>query len=142
MFAAADGAVPSFVLGLNVERSDDPALAPDGVLLEVGDAELDRLDLREMRYDRRDVTDAVPAAAAAGFERVVTYVAKPGHFAPIPPSGAVIIAAYARTVEAAFDALSPAHGARYRETMLPYPAKLIEGVLVQDSIPEGNPRDW
>lgn len=141
-FATPEGVVPEIVLGLNVEPSPEAVTAPNGALIEVDDAELARLDLREMRYDRTDVTAAVPAAAAAGFERVVTYVAKVGHFATSPPAGAVIIAAYARTVESAFDRLGPAEGVRYRETTLPYPVDLIEGVLIADAIPPGNPRDW
>ena len=54
----------------------------------------------------------------------------------------MIIAAYARTVESAFESLSAADADRYRETTLPYPVDLIEGVLIADSIPEGNPREW
>jgi cation transport regulator ChaC len=141
-FATADGEIPPTVLGLNIERSDEPSLAPNGRLIEVGPRDLDHLDVREMRYDRTDVTAAVAGEHAARFDRVIAYVAKPGHFAPEPPPGAVIIGAYARTVEGAFEALSPAEGERYRETTLPYPVPLIEGVLIADAIPEGNPRDW
>ena len=55
-FARADGSIPSFCLGLNVVPAVD-ALAPNGVLIELTEAELDRLDLREVRYDRVEVTE-------------------------------------------------------------------------------------
>lgn len=141
-FATPYGVVPDKILGLNLERSGDGSAAPNGRLFEVTEADLARLDLREMRYDRADVTASVGGEHAGEFDRVVAYVAKAGHFAPEPPAGAVIIAAYARTVERAFEALSPGEGERYRETTLPYPVELIEGVLVADAIPAGNPREW
>ena len=141
-FATPEGEVPRTMLGLNIEPHDEPSLAPNGRLIEVTEVDLARLDVRELRYDRVDVTTAVAGESAARFERVIAYVAKPSHYAPNPPAGAAIIAAYARTVEAAFDGLSAAEGARYRETTLPYPVRLIEGVLIADAIPEGNPRDW
>ena len=51
MFARADGSLPRFCLGLNLERDRcGIAPAPNGVLLEVTKAELERLDLREIRY--------------------------------------------------------------------------------------------
>jgi cation transport regulator ChaC len=138
-----DGSVPGSILGLNVERSDDPALAPNGALIAVTEDELDRLDLREIRYDRHDVSASVAAGRGCpGFERVLTYVAKSSHLAPEPPAGAVILKAYADAVEAAFEGLGPGQGAEYRRTTLPYPVELIEGRLVRDRIPEGNPRDW
>jgi cation transport regulator ChaC len=141
-FATTDGEVPGTILGLNLEPSGDPSRAPNGRLIEVDPRDLDYLDVREMRYDRTDVTAAVSGAHADAFDRVIAYVAKAGHFAPEPPADAVIIAAYVETVERAFDSLSASEGARYRETTLPYPVPLIEGVLIADAIPEGNPRDW
>ena len=61
-FARADGSIPRFCLGLNVEPDPD-APAPNGVLIELTEAELDRLDLREIRYDRVDVTAAIASTA-------------------------------------------------------------------------------
>ena len=57
-FARADGSIPRFCLGLNLEPDPD-APAPNGVLIELTEAELDRLDVREIRYDRVDVTAAI-----------------------------------------------------------------------------------
>src|SRR5512133_2543798 len=60
-FAAPGGELPRWVLGLNVEPggSEDHSLDPNGALFEVSAAELERLDLREMRYARIDVTGVV-----------------------------------------------------------------------------------
>ncbi len=71
-----------------------------------------------------------------------TFVAKPENFTYPPPAGAVILAAYARTVEAAFDSLGPGQLDLFRETTGPYPVEVVEAVLVRDRIPAGNPRDW
>jgi cation transport regulator ChaC len=140
---ADDGAVPPWILGLNIERGGATAEAPNGGLIEVVMAELERLDRRELRYDRLEVTGAVrPERGARRFDRVFAYVAKPAHLAVEPPAGAVILASYARAVEAAFDRFAPGHGERYRRTTRPYPAELIEGRLVRDDIPAGNPREW
>ncbi len=83
-FARPDGTVPRFCLGLNLDADAD-APAPNGVLIELTEEELDRLDIREIRYRRVDVTDAFIAPEAHGFDRVITYVAKPEHHHPSPP---------------------------------------------------------
>src|SRR5213078_4237718 len=93
---------------------------------------------REIRYGRVEVTDAV----ASGFERVVTFAAKPENFAPTPPAGAVVLAPYLRAVEAGFSALGPDQLELFRETTGPVPVEVIDAVLVRDEIPPGNPRDW
>ena len=137
---AGDGRLPRHVLGLNLEPSAAPAEAPNGALLEVSAAELERLDLRELRYDRVEVTNAL--ATDHGFDLVVAYVAKPEHFAPEAPSDCVVLASYVRAVEEAFDALGPEELRRFRETTGPPPVEVIEPVLVKDRIPPGNPRSW
>lgn len=140
---ADDGSIPPFILGLNIEPVQEPGPGPNGVLVEVTEAELDRLDRREMRYDRTELDAAAIAADPdAGFDRVFTYLAKPAHLARRPPAGAVILASYAEAVEAAFANLGEREHATYLETTLPYPAEIIEGRLVADEIPEGNPRGW
>jgi cation transport regulator ChaC len=139
-FSRRDGVLPSFCLGLNLERAAGPA--PNGVLVEVTEAELERLGRRELRYDRVEVSDEVATADSHAFERVVTFAAKTENFAPRPPAGAVILAPYARAVEAAFDALGPGELDLFRATTGPYPVEVIEAVLVRDEIPAGNPRDW
>jgi hypothetical protein len=142
-FSRPDGSVPGFCLGLNVEPvSDGDQPGPNGALLELSAGELERLDLREMRYDRLEVTERVAAADQLGLDRVFVYAAKPAHYAPAPPAGAVIIAPYLRAVEAAFAALGPDQLGLFHETTPTPPVELIEGVLVRDLIPPGNPRAW
>jgi hypothetical protein len=142
-FADADTRlVPAHCLGLNIER-DTRGAGPNGVLIQVTEAELDRLDLREIRYQRVDVTDGVrPAAAASGFQRVLSFAAKPENFAPTPPAGAVILAPYLRALETAFGSIGADQLELFRETTAPVPVEVIEAVLVRDEIPRGNPREW
>jgi cation transport regulator ChaC len=140
---AGDGQVPGHVVGLNLERSEYADAAPNGALVELSEGELDRLDLREMRYDRADVTaEANVAGDGERFDLVVAYVAKPVHYAPEPPPDSVVLATYVRTIEAAFAALGPRELDRFRETTGPPPVEVIEPVLVRDEIPPGNPREW
>lgn len=139
---ADDGSLPPFVLGLNVEPGGEPGEAPNGVLIELSEAELDRLDLREIRYDRADVTGAIDAPAAGEFDRIVTFTAKARNHAPEPPPGAVILRSYAETIEAAFAELGREHHRLYLETTQQPPVELIDAVLVRDEIPPGNPRGW
>lgn len=136
------GELPDWVLGLNVEPSPDVTdeRGPNGVLIEVTVEELERLDVREMRYERAEVTALI--SGAESFDLVVTYTAKPEHFAPEPPPGAAILASYARTVEAAFTSLGPGHLEAYRQTTGPPPVEPVEATLIRDRIPPGNPRQW
>src|SRR5882724_10502450 len=99
------GELPRWVIGLNLEPDEEAGeeLAPNGALIEISEAELERLDVRELRYDRVDVTGAVPDRE--GFDRIVAYTAKGEHFTAEPPDGAVAMAPYLRAVEAAFNAL-------------------------------------
>jgi len=134
------GELPPWVIGLNIEPGEDGDSPPNGALLEVSEAELERLDLRELRFDRVDVSGAVDGGS--GFERIVAYRAKPAHRAPKPPPGAIVLGPYARTVEAAFAALGEGERERFLETTGPPPVEVVEGVLVSDRIPPGNPRAW
>jgi cation transport regulator ChaC len=139
---ASTGAVPSHCMGLNIER-EAAGPGPNGLLIEVSEAELERLDAREIRYRRVDLTDAVRTDdASIRFERVVSFTAKPENFAPSPPAGAAILAPYLRAVEAGFSAIGPEQLEVFRETTGPAPVEVIEAVLVSDEIPAGNPRDW
>ncbi len=140
-FARADGSLPRFCLGLNLER-DAGAAAPNGALIELTEAELDRLDLREMRYLRVEVTDQIETATPHGFDRVVTYEARPENLIERPAADTIVVANYLRTVEAAFDALGPGELERFRETTAPPGVEVVEASLVRDRIPPGNPRGW
>jgi hypothetical protein len=143
-FALPDGSLPPFVIGLNIEP-DPGCPGANGALIEISRADAARLDLRELRYDRVDVTDAVRPFGDGPvplFKQVIAYTAKPQHHAPQPPRGAIVIAPYVRTVDAAFAELGPDHLAAYRETTDPPPVEAVEAALVRDQIPAGNPRAW
>jgi cation transport regulator ChaC len=137
---ADDGTVPPYCLGLNLERGT--GAGPNGVLIEITEEELDRLAVREIRYDRVEVTDEIAGEEGLTLDRVITFTAKPRNHAETPPPGAVILAAYARAVEAAFEALGPNQLELFRETTGRHPVEVVEGVLVRDRIPAGNPREW
>jgi len=139
-FELADGSRPEWVLGLNVERGEDGVAPVNGAVIELTQGELDRLAIREIRYDAVEVTEQVAGENLP--ERVWAFTAKEGHFAPVPPEDAVILATYARAVEEAFEALGPVGLETYRATTGPYPVERVEATLVEDRIPAGNPRRW
>jgi cation transport regulator ChaC len=139
-FECEGGRRPEWILGLNVEEGEDDAGPVNGVVIELSEAELDRLDIREIRYDRVEVTDLVEGDGLP--ERIVTYTAKEFHFKPEPPEDAVILATYARAVEEGFDALGPGELDHYLACTGPCPVERVEATLVIDRIPEGNPRAW
>lgn len=140
-FALADGTIPDFCLALNVEPGEDPAGPVNGVLIELSDDELDRLDIREIRYHRVEVTDLVEAEGPMP-DRVITYSAKPANFAPEPAPGTVIIDNYATLVERAFKAISAEELSHYLASTGPCPVDRVEAMLVSDRGPEGNPKAW
>lgn len=139
-FELEGGHRPEWVLGLNLEHGEDPAGPVNGVVIELSGVELDRLDLREIRYDRVEVTELVDGEALP--DRIVTYTAKANHLQPEPPDDAVILATYAETVERAFEALGPGELDHYLATTGPYPVERVAATLVVDRIPDGNPRSW
>lgn len=138
-FECEGGWRPEWILGLNVEEGEDEARPVNGVVIELTEAELDRLDIREIRYDRVEVSGSVTGMDLP--ERIVTYKAKDFHFAPEPPEDAVILRSYAEAVEAGFEGLGSGELEHYRATT-PYPVDRVTGTLVIDRIPAGNPRDW
>ncbi len=138
-FECAAGWRPEWVLGLNVEEGEDQAGPVNGVVIELTEEELDRLDIREIRYDRVEVAGSVEGSELP--ERIVTYTAKQFHFAPEPPEDSIILATYAATVEQGFEALGPGELNHYLATT-PYPVDRHEATLVIDRIPQGNPRAW
>ena len=71
---------------------------------------------------------------------MVAYTARPANYAPEPPDDAILIASYVRAVEAAFEALGELE--EFWATTDEPPVDVVEAVLVEDAIPEGNPRDW
>jgi cation transport regulator ChaC len=139
------GELPPWILGLNIEP--DPGAGagsgPNGALLILDRAQLLRLDRRELRYDRVEVSDRIELGDDRGeIDTVFTYTAKPDHFAPESPEGAVILASYLEAVEQAFAGLGPEELERFRQSTGPPPVTVAAGVLVRDQIPAGNPRRW
>lgn len=145
-FALADGSLPDFILGLNVEaEGEDPAGPVNGGLIELTEGELERVDEREIRYDRIEVTERIALRDRGGDppSRVYTYTAKrPQHFAPEPPPNSVIVAAYLAIVEYGFEELGGGELQRFEATTGPPPVEVAEAQLVKDEIPPGNPRRW
>ena len=140
-FECVGGRRPEWILGLNVERGEDDAGPVNGVVLTVADGDLDRLDIREIRYDRIDVTEQIQGDHNLP-RRIITYTAKQDHFAPEPPEDAVILSTYADAIEGAFEALGTGELEHYRLTTGPYPVDRVRAKLVVDHIPAGNPRTW
>ncbi len=151
VFERVDGKPFEHVVGLNLERARDATEAewPNGALIELTETELERLDLREVRYDRVEVTEGVRVAGAPaatddshGFDRVFAFTAKPGHFATETPQDALIVASYFRACEAAFKELGPRQWELFEATTGDPPVPVVDAKLVRDAIPEGNPRAW
>lgn len=140
-FAPAEGGEPfPHCLALNLEPAGGgPGL--NGALLRLSARQVDRLDVREMRYERVEV-GATIEALDPGDEPVIAYVAKARHRAERPPDGAVILASYLRAVESAFAGLGRDQLRAFRASTDPPPVDVVEGRLVSDRIPAGNPREW
>jgi hypothetical protein len=143
-FEPIDGDPFDYCLGLNLEPapSGPEDEWPNGGLIEITAAEIDRLDLRELRYDRVDVTADARGGEADGFDAVFTYIAKPENFSAHPPARSVVLASYLRACEAAFEELGPDELVTFGRTTDPIPVPVVEARLVRDQIPEGNPRAW
>jgi len=140
-FSRADGSIPEHVLALDV--APDPGATVNGALVLVSDAELARLDRRELRYDRVEVTlDVAVEQAETLPSRTFTYVAKPENRASGALADAVVLGTYERAVEMAFSQLGPGELERFRATTAPSDVERVEPVLIADSIPAGNPRAW
>lgn len=138
-FECEGGWRPEWILGLNVEEGEAEAGPVNGVVIELTEAELYRLDIREIRYDRVEVTGSVQGEDLP--DRIVTYKAKAFHFAPEPPEDSVILATYAAAVEEGFEALGSGELEHYLATT-PYPVERVDATLAIDKIPDGNPREW
>ncbi len=115
---------------------------PNGALIELTEEELERLDRREVRYDRVEVTGGCDRRRPHGFDRVYAFTAKEGHFAAETPPGSIIIASYVQACEAAFNELGPEAWEEFLATTGEFPAPVVDARLVVDEIPEGNPRAW
>ena len=66
---AHDGSIPAHCVGLNLERTAGGGPGATGVLLSVKEGDLERLDVREMRYERTDVSADVEVMRGKGPRR-------------------------------------------------------------------------
>lgn len=139
-FALEDGSLPDYVMGLNLEPGEHEAGPVNGALIELTREELDRLDVREVRYDRVEVTELIEAEGPLP-DRVISYTAKEENFAPEPAPRTVILDTYASAVEAAFEALGAGELDHYL-ACTPCEIERVTATLVRDRIPAGNPRAW
>ncbi len=141
-FARPDGSLPAFCLGLDLTR-EAGASGPNGVLIELSEEELERLDVRELRYRRVEVSDSIATGAPLGrFDAILAYTARPEHHRIEPPDDAVVLASYVRAVESAFAERGIEQLELFRATTRPHGVELVDGLLIADAIPEGNPRAW
>lgn len=143
-----DGWIPETILALNIERLPRPEAEGDGIdpvngaLIELVGADLERLAARELRYLPERIEGAVLTSEGHPFERILGFSARPENHAPTPPTGAAILRSYVAAVDGAFDGLGSAELAMYRHTTPLPEVELIDGELVADRIPPGNPRGW
>lgn len=145
VFQRVDGELFEHVVGLNLECAPEASEGqwPNGALIELTEAELERLDGREVRYDRVEVDPAdLSTDAPHGFDRIFAFTAKPAHFATETPPRSIIIASYVEACRAAFEELGPGSWDEFMATTGAFPAPVVEASLVTDAIPEGNPRAW
>jgi cation transport regulator ChaC len=134
-----DHSVPAHVLALNVDRGSAPDTV-NGALIAVTEADVERLDRREIRYRRIEVGPGLDGGQ--DFDRIYTYVARSEHHATSPPPGAVVLNSYEQAVEDALADLGPGELDRYRETTDRGTAERIDAYLLTGAIPPGNPRGW
>ena len=142
-FAQLDGSVPEWILSLNIEPDPASERGPNGVLIEIDEDDLARLDRRELRYERADVTGDIKVdSPAESFDRVLAYVARPENLALETPRGSVVLRRYVDAVEGAFSHLgADALAVYFATTELPA-VEIVEATLVDGDIPRGNPRAW
>ena len=115
---------------------------PNGALIELTDAELDRLDLRELRYDRVEVTGDVRAGEPElrrGRSRTRRSRRTSRRIPRRAPSCSRPICAPARPRSRSWARTSWSRSGARRSRC---PAPVVEARLVRDEIPEGNPRAW
>ncbi len=96
------GRRPPFVLFANVVAGAGDASQVNGVLVPMGDGELERLRQRELRYGLVDVTDAVRFRSALPTHsqgRVGVFVGRPAFTRPEDVARGVVAAAYRRRIE-------------------------------------------
>ncbi len=144
-FARPDGSLPEWILSLNIERREGSEAGPNGVLIEVDGEDLLRLDRRELRYARADVTAEIEVEAGTttpSFDRVLAYVARPENRADGTLRGSVVLKRYVDAVEDAFAQFGADVLATYRATTEPPAAEIIDATLVEGDIRQGNPRAW
>ena len=140
-FALADGTIPDWLLSLNIEPTGNGADEVTGALIEIDEADLTALSVRETRYRTVDVTASCDAEIRPQM-RVLTFVAKPLNSAQTPPSGALILRSYLNVVESGFRELGKGQLERFRATTGEPPVSVVDATLVRHAAPGTTPVDW
>lgn len=117
------GKIPHYVVALNIRkpRGDESPTNPNGILFEVTDKDIAKMDEREDHYVRVDITADIAAAANIG-GRIYAYVGKEEFYDKENDKREIIVpASYLKLIEGNFDA----EGLKqFRKTTIPaqYPA--------------------
>lgn len=130
-----DGRVPDWLLSLNIERTGNPDDEVNGVVLEIAEADVPALDVREIRYRRE-------ALATESGLSVITYVGNHHNTATVTPAGALILSTYLEVVEAGFEALGAGELDRFKATTGRPPVPVIAGRLVRHDGHPASPSQW
>lgn len=120
--------VPRFVGALNIRkpRSNEKATQPNGVLFEVTDEDIFKMDKRENHYTRREVTKDI-IGSPGGI--VFTYGGMREFCIPEKRKQEVILPkSYLDLVENGFSSISDAYLQTFRETTVPATIPIKESV--------------
>jgi hypothetical protein len=133
-YELADGTVPENVACLTIRRplKNEKATNPNGVLIEVTEEDILRLDDRERHYDRVDVTGQINGEHEG---RVFTYVSRPQYSRMLSDFDDVILpGSYSEVVEQAFQDLGDDMYKNYVQSTLQPALPLHETVFVNRAI--------
>lgn len=139
-FELEDGTVPDWLLTLNVEATGNAADVVNGVLIEIGADDFEALDVREVRYRRVDVTDAIATPPPASL--ILTYTATHHHTALMTPARALILSTYLEAVEQGFTALGEDELEAFRRSTGAPPVPVVKGRLIRHRARGPSPVHW
>lgn len=120
--------VPHFIGALNVRKPhpNEKATRPNGVLFEVTDEDIIKMDERENHYTRQEVTKDIVGSPAG---RVFTYIGRGEFCMPEKRKQKVILPkSYLDLVENGFLSISDAYLQKFRETTVPTAIPIKESV--------------
>lgn len=111
------GDIPQFAAALNVRlpHLDENATNPNGVLFDITEAELARMDAREEHYKRIDVTQYIHGAP----EGIIYTYTGLSHFCDLPdPEEIFLPKSYLELVESGFQSFGTAYLEEFRKTTI------------------------